>query len=241
MTLTVRRVPMLSDNYAWLLKDEASGATGFVDPADEAAASAAVREAGGRLDFVLLTHHHDDHTAGAAGLARGFGARIVGNRADRRRLPKLDVELAEGDDFALGGAHARIIDTPGHTVGHVAYAFEADRALFCGDTLFSLGCGRLFEGTPAQMFASLGKLAALDPETLVYCGHEYTASNARFALSADPENPALRERAAEVERLRAEGRPTIPVALASELACNPFLRAKDAEELGRLRRAKDNS
>ncbi|HET9148102.1 MAG TPA: hydroxyacylglutathione hydrolase, partial [Acetobacteraceae bacterium] len=213
MTLTVRRVPMLSDNYAWLLKDEASGATGFVDPADEAAASAAVREAGGRLDFVLLTHHHDDHTAGAAGLARGFGARIVGNRADRRRLPKLDVELAEGDDFALGGAHARIIDTPGHTVGHVAYAFEADRALFCGDTLFSLGCGRLFEGTPAQMFASLRKLAALDPETLVYCGHEYTASNARFALSADPENPALRERAAEVERLRAEGRPTIPVKL----------------------------
>lgn len=240
MTLTVRRVPMLSDNYAWLLKDEASGTAGFVDPADEAAASAAVEAAGGRLDFVLLTHHHDDHTAGAAALARRFGAKIAGNGADRLRLPKLDVELAEGDDFALGNAHARIIGTPGHTVGHIAYAFEAERALFCGDTLFSLGCGRLFEGTPAQMFESLRKLAALDPETEIHCGHEYTKSNARFALSVDPDNAALRERAAEVERLRAEGKPTIPAKLSSELACNPFLRARDAEELGRLRRAKDN-
>ena len=239
MSLTATRVPMLSDNYAWLLIDDATGAAGFVDPADEAAAFAAVESKGGRLDFILLTHHHDDHIAGAAGLARRTGAKLVGNRADQRRLPKLDVALAEGDIFALGDAKARVIDTPGHTVGHIAYAFEDDHVLLCGDTLFSLGCGRLFEGTPAQMFESLRKLAALAPETRICCGHEYTQSNARFALSADPENEALRARAAEVDRLRAAGEATVPTLLASELACNPFLRAKDADELGRLRRAKD--
>jgi hydroxyacylglutathione hydrolase len=239
MGLTVRRVPMLSDNYAWLLTDPASGVTGFVDPADENAALAAVRQAGGRLDFILLTHHHDDHVAGASGLARATGARIVGNRADRRRLPKLDVEVSEEDGFALGAAKARIIDTPGHTVGHIAYAFAED-VLLCGDTLFSLGCGRLFEGTPAQMFDSLRKLAALAPSMQICCGHEYTEANARFAVSVDPGNKALQARAAEVGRLRAAGEATVPVPLASELDCNPFLRAKDAEELGRLRRAKDS-
>jgi hydroxyacylglutathione hydrolase len=240
MGLTVTRVPMLSDNYAWLLADQASGMTAFVDPADEAAAAAAVERAGGRLDFILLTHHHDDHTAGGAALARRYGARIVGNRADAQRLPKLDVALAEGDLFPLGNSRARVIDTPGHTVGHIAYAFEDDHVLLSGDTLFSLGCGRLFEGSAAQMFSSLRKLASLAPETLICCGHEYTQSNAAFALSVDPDNEALKARAAEVNRLRAAHEATVPVTLASELQCNPFLRAEDADELGRLRKAKDD-
>ena len=240
MALTVQRVPMLSDNYAWLLTDQATGITGFADPADAKAAMAAVQNAGGRLDFILLTHHHDDHTAGAVELARATGAKIAGNRADQRRLPKLDMALAEGDHFALGEATARIIDTPGHTVGHISYAFESDAVLLSGDTLFSLGCGRLFEGSAEQMFGSLRKLAALAPETMICCGHEYTQSNARFALSVDAGNAALQARAAAVDRLRASGEATVPVSLASELACNPFLRAKDADALGRLRQAKDN-
>ncbi len=240
MALTMRRVPMLSDNYAWLLTDQATAIAGFVDPADADAAMAAVQAADGRLDFILLTHHHDDHIAGAAKLAAMTGAKTVGNQADQRRLPKLDIALAEGDDFMLGDAKARIIDTPGHTVGHIAYAFEADSVLLSGDTLFSLGCGRLFEGSAEQMFGSLRKLAALSPETMICCGHEYTQSNARFALSVDAGNAALQARAAEVDRLRASGEATVPVRLASELACNPFLRAKDAGELGRLRQAKDN-
>jgi hydroxyacylglutathione hydrolase len=240
MALTVRRVPMLSDNYAWLLTDPATGMTAFTDPADADAALAAVQGAGGRLDFILLTHHHDDHTAGTLELARHTGAKIAGNQADQRRLPKLDVALAEGEYFALGEAKARIIDTPGHTIGHIAYAFEADAVLLSGDTLFSLGCGRLFEGSAEQMFGSLRKLAALPPDMLICCGHEYTQSNARFALSVDAGNAALQARAAEVDRLRALNEATVPVQLASELECNPFLRAKDAGELGRLRRAKDS-
>jgi len=233
---TITRVPMLADNYAWLVAH--GGASAFVDPADAAAAIEAVEAAGGRLDWVLLTHHHDDHIAGAVDLAARFGARIAGNAADAARLPRLDAALAPGQTIDLGGAAVRMIATPGHTVGHVTYVF-GDAAAACGDTLFSLGCGRMFEGTPAQFHASLQALAALDPETLMLCGHEYTLSNARFARHVDPDNAALAARAAEVERLRAAGAPTLPVRLADELAANPFLRAASAEEFARLRAAKD--
>lgn len=233
---TIHRVPMLADNYAWLVSHGTSSA--FVDPADANAAIRAVRAAGGALDFVLLTHHHDDHIAGAATLASKFGAKLVGNAADAVRLPPLDIALNDGDRLDFDGATITMIATPGHTTGHVTFLFD-NAVAACGDTLFSLGCGRMFEGTPETFHASLQRLAALNPETLLLCGHEYTLSNARFARNVDPENQALAVRATEVERLRAAGEPTLPVHLADELSTNPFLRAASADDFARLRAAKD--
>jgi hydroxyacylglutathione hydrolase len=240
MTLSVVTVPMLSDNYAWLLRDDASGALAFVDPADAEAGIAAVEAMGGKLDRVLLTHHHDDHIAGAEALRTRYGAKIVGAAADAHRLPRLDQAVAEGDTVAFASTTARVIDTPGHTVGHISYFFPEGPILFCGDTMFSLGCGRMFEGTAEQFFASFRKIAALPPETLLCPGHEYTQSNARFALSVDPENSLLREKAAEVDRMRAAGLQTLPIRLEDELPVNPYLLAKDAASFGRLRAMKDS-
>ncbi len=240
MTLSAQAVPLLSDNYAWLLRDEATGTTAFVDPADADACIAAIDAAGGRLDTILLTHHHGDHVAGTDAVRARYGCPVVGAAADARRLPRLDRAVAEGDTVPLGDSSLRVIDTPGHTVGHIAFFGGDNDVLVCGDTLFSLGCGRLLEGTTADMYASLRKLAALPGDTLVCCGHEYTQSNARFALHVDPSNTALRARAAEVDRLRQAGRPTVPSRLSDELAENPFLRAPDAATLARLRTEKDS-
>jgi hydroxyacylglutathione hydrolase len=239
MTLTVTPIKLFKDNYAWLLRDSATGATAVVDPADAGPVEAAIEAAGGRLDLILLTHHHADHVGGTDAVRARYGASVVGAAADAHRLPKLDRAVREGDTVGLGNAVGSVIDTPGHTLGHIAFHFPDGPALFCGDTLFSLGCGRLIEGTAAQMFASLKKLAALPPDTLVYCGHEYTESNARFAVTAEPGNAALQARAAEVGRLRAAGRSTVPSLLAEELAANPFMRAATAERLGEIRAAKD--
>lgn len=235
MTLYAEPVPILSDNYAWLLRD--GGTMAMVDPADADACIAAVERTGGRLDMVLITHHHGDHVAGVDAVRARFGCPVVGAGADAHRLPRLDRAVAEGDEVVLGGSVLRVLDTPGHTVGHVAYA--GGGVLLCGDTLFSLGCGRLLEGTAADMFGSLRKLAALDGGMLVCCGHEYTQSNAKFALHVDAGNPALQARAAEVDRLRATGQPTLPSRLRDELQANPFLRAPDASTLGQLRSQKD--
>jgi hydroxyacylglutathione hydrolase len=235
----VQAVPILSDNYAWLLRDAASGAVAVVDPAEPAPVAAAVDAAGGRLDLILLTHHHADHVAGTDEIRARYGARVVGAAADARRLPKLDRAMREGDTVALGSSVARVIDTPGHTLGHIAYFFADGNVLLCGDTLFSLGCGRLLEGSAADMFASLGKFSVLPPDTLVCCGHEYTQSNARFALSADPDNAALRAYSTTVLKLRAAGKPTVPSRLSDELAANPFLRAADIATLTDLRSRKD--
>lgn len=242
MTITrsgysVTRVPMLADNYAWLVGH--GGARAFVDPADAAVAIDAVDREGAGLDYVLLTHHHDDHIAGAAALAKRFEAKIVGNAADAERLPRLDIALEDGGTLDFDGTAIRMVATPGHTTFHVTYLFGSALAA-CGDTLFSLGCGRMFEGTPKQFHTSMQTLASLDPDTLMLCGHEYTAANARFALSVDPENEVLMARAGKVERLRAKGEPTLPVRLGDELLTNPFLRAQTQEEFARLRAAKDN-
>jgi hydroxyacylglutathione hydrolase len=239
MTLTVTPIPLFKDNYAWLLRDDGTGATAVVDPADAGPVEAAIDAAGGRLDLILLTHHHADHVGGTDAVRARYGAKVVGAAADAHRLPKLDRAVRGGDTVGLGGAVGAVIDTPGHTLGHIAFHFPDGHALFCGDTLFSLGCGRFIEGTPAQMFASLKKLAALPPDTLVYCGHEYTESNARFAVTVEPGNAALLARSAEVGRLRAAGRFTVPSPLAEELAANPFMRAPTAERLGEIRAAKD--
>jgi hydroxyacylglutathione hydrolase len=240
VTVTVTAIPMLTDNYSWLLTESGTGKLGIVDPAEAAPAIAAIEAAGGRLDSIFLTHHHGDHIDGVPELVRKYGAKVIGNAGDAHRLPKLDVAIREGDHVPFGAASAQVIDTPGHTIGHIAYYFADGGLLFCGDTMFSLGCGRLFEGTPEDMFESLQKFAELPKETLVCAGHEYTQSNAKFALSVDPENPAVRSRASEVEALRAAGKATLPVALGSEMASNPFLRALDAPSLGRLRAAKDH-
>jgi hydroxyacylglutathione hydrolase len=231
-------LPILSDNYAWLLRDEVTGSRAVVDPADADAVIRAVEADGGRLDLILLTHHHADHVAGTDAVRARFGARVVGAAADAGRLPRLDQAVREGDEVSLGESRARVLDTPGHTRGEVSYAFPG--VLLSGDVLFSLGCGRLLEGNAAEMFASLRKLAALPAGTLVCCGHEYTASNARFALHVDPGNAALRARAEQVGRLRAEGKPTVPSRLGDELAENPFLRAPDAARFAALRQQKDD-
>ena len=240
MSVSVQAVPMFSDNYAWLLREPGSGAVGIVDPADAQAATAAVEAAGGRLDVIFLTHHHADHVAGTDEVRARYGCTVVGAAADAHRLPRLDVAVAEGDFVPFGGVTAAVIDTPGHTRGHIAFFIADGGVLLCGDTLFSLGCGRLLEGTPGEMFASLAKLAHLPGETLVCCGHEYTQSNARFAVTVEPDNTALAARAAEVARLRGSGQATVPSRLADELAENPFLRAPDARRLGEIRTAKDS-
>ncbi|MBE9604658.1 hydroxyacylglutathione hydrolase [Acetobacteraceae bacterium H6797] len=240
MGVTVTAIPCLSDNYAWLLKDEATGTIGLCDPGESAPMIPAIEAAGGKLDWIILTHHHGDHIDGVADLVARYGAKVVGATADEHRLPKLDQKVVEGDFFSLGESRARVIDTPGHTRGHIAFYFADGGVLLCGDTLFALGCGRLLEGTPAEMFLSLTKLAALPSETLVCCGHEYTLSNARYALTVEPDNAALQSRAAAAEALRAEGKPTVPVTVGQEMAANPFLRAKDVDTLARIRLGKDN-
>jgi hydroxyacylglutathione hydrolase len=225
--LEIRLVPLLRDNYAYLLRDPETKATAIVDPSEATPVLRVLEEAGWKLTHILNTHHHHDHTGGNLEIKAATGATIVGPRADRDRIAGIDVAVGEGDDYALGAAVAQIFDVPGHTSGHIAYWFRDSRAVFSGDTLFLMGCGRLFEGTPEQMWRSLGKLRALPAETRIYCGHEYTQANARFALSVEPHNPALTERARQVDALRAAGRATIPGTMGEERATNPFLRADE--------------
>lgn len=239
MSLTVTPVPHLSDNYAWLLRAP-DGSLAICDPGESGPIAAAVEAAGGRLAMILLTHHHPDHIDGVPDLVARYQPKVVGAAADAHRLPKLDIVLRPGESVEFGGSKGVVIDTPGHTRGHIAYHFGDSDILLCGDTLFSLGCGRLLEGTAEEMFGSLQRFAALPDPTLVCCGHEYTESNARFALTVEPDNAALQARAAEVKSLRAAGKPTVPTTIAQEKAANPFLRAKTGAELGRIRTAKDN-
>ncbi|MCC6471602.1 MAG: hydroxyacylglutathione hydrolase [Alphaproteobacteria bacterium] len=223
--LEIVQIPVLKDNYVYLLREPAAGTVGVVDPAVADAVEAELDRRGWRLTHVINTHHHGDHVGGNLRLKERYGATIVGPRADRQRIPGINVEVGEGDDYLFGREKARVFDVPGHTRGHIAYWFKDSHALFCGDTIFSLGCGRLFEGTAQQMWTSLGKLRALPDDTRVYCAHEYTESNARFAVTVDPGNPDLARRVAEVKRLRAEGKPTVPSTMGEERRANPFLRA----------------
>lgn len=239
MPITVTALPCLSDNYTWLLRAP-DGRLAICDPGEAGPVIAAVDAAGGRLDLILLTHHHGDHVAGVAELVARYGSKVMGAKADAHRLPALDVAVDPGQRVDVLGVPADVLASDGHTRGHIAYHFPDSAILLCGDTLFSLGCGRLLEGTAAEMFDSLQRLAALPPETLVCCGHEYSESNARFALTVEPENPALRARAEEIAAQRAEGRATVPTTIGQELAANPFLRAKDVATLARIRTAKDN-
>jgi hydroxyacylglutathione hydrolase len=237
--IIAKAVPILSDNYAWLLRCSETGATAIVDPAEPAPVATAIDAAGGRLDLILLTHHHGDHIAGTNDIRARYGAKVIGASADTHRLPELDLAVAAGDTFKVGAATAQVMETPGHTRGHISFYFADGGLLLPGDTLFSLGCGRLLEGNAAEMFASLAQFAILPGDTLVCCGHEYTESNARFAVHVDPRNAALAAYAEKVMALRAVGKSTIPSRLSDELACNPFLRAKTVAELADLRARKD--
>ncbi|KMW56090.1 Hydroxyacylglutathione hydrolase [Candidatus Rhodobacter oscarellae] len=252
MPLEIVTVPCRSDNYAFLVHDSDAGRTALVDAPEAAPIQAALAERGWSLDMILITHHHDDHVDGLAALRNG--AMVVGARADAHRLPALDRAVAEGDSFDFAGHSVQVFDVSGHTVGHIAFYMADANAVFTADSLMALGCGRLFEGTAAQMWASLSKIAALPPETLVCSGHEYTAANARFALTVEPANAALKARAEEIAAARAAGTPTVPSVLSQELATNPFLRAhlpevkaaiglqaaSDTEAFAEIRSRKDN-
>ena len=227
--LSIHMFPCLADNYGYLLHDEDSGATAAVDTPDANEILAQLAAKGWRLTHILNTHHHADHAGGNLTLKRQTGCTIVGPRADAARIPGIDVTVGEGDVVELGAHRARVFDTPGHTRGHIVYHFAAARAAFVGDTVFAMGCGRLFEGTPAQMWSSLGKILRWPDDTRLYCAHEYTQSNARFALTVEPQNRALRERAEAVAKLRAAGKPTVPSTLGEERATNPFLRAASSD------------
>jgi len=252
--LQIAPVPMLTDNYAYLIHDQGSGATAILDPSEAEPGLKAAAARGWAITHVLDTHHHNDHCGGNLGIKQATGAKVVGPAYDRDRIPGIDIAVDEKSGFDFAGHHADVLFIPGHTKGHIAFHFRGERALFCGDTLFSLGCGRMFEGTAPMMWASLDKLRRLPAETRVYCGHEYTAANARFAVTIDPANEALRRREEEVARLRARAEPSIPSTMGEECAANPFLRADDpalaaavglpdappAQVFGEIRRRKDN-
>ena len=229
--LEIHQIPVLSDNYVYLAHDAETGATAVIDPAVVDPVLAAAEEKGWNITHILNTHHHADHTGGNLEIKEKTGCTIVGAACDAERIPGIDVEVAEGDTYKLGNAEAKVFEVPGHTSGHIAYWFADSQALFCGDALFSLGCGRIFEGTPEQMWSSLKKLRDLPDDTRVYCAHEYTNANADFALSVDPDNKALQQRADQVLELRQAGKPTVPSILGEEKAINPFLRADNAELL----------
>lgn len=227
MPLELVTVPCRADNYAFLLHDTETDQTALIDAPETAPIAAELAARHWRLDDIVITHHHADHTTGVDDLRAAHGARVIGAAADSHRLPALDLAVAGGETFTTCGAQVQVIDVPGHTLGHIAFYVPAATAVFTGDSLMALGCGRLFEGTAAQMWDSLQRLRALPPETRVCSGHEYTAANARFALSIDPGNADLISRAAEIDTARAEARPTVPSSLQTECRTNPFLRADD--------------
>ncbi|WP_170559045.1 hydroxyacylglutathione hydrolase [Ruegeria atlantica] len=227
MPLEVVTIPCLSDNYAFLAHDAASGNTALVDAPEAGPILAELDRRGWALSHVLLTHHHWDHVDGLSAILERRPAKVIGAAADAHRLPPLDQQVSEGDTFEVGGEPVQVLDVSGHTVGHIAFYMPQSAVVFTADSLMALGCGRLFEGTPSQMWASLSKLAALPDDTLVCSGHEYTQSNAKFAVTVDPENAKLQERVADIDRARAAGEATVPSSLALEKATNPFLRAAD--------------
>lgn len=243
MTLTIHIIDMLhiEDNYSFVLRDEASRKVAVIDPPEAKGVLEALAHEGWQLDYILNTHHHWDHVNGNIKLKVATGAQVVGNAADAHRIPGIDIKLQVGEAFALGESVAEIIAISGHTIGHIAYYFTADKAVFCGDTLFPMGCGRLFEGTPEQMVESICKLMALPDDTRIYCGHEYALSNAKFALSVDSNNKDLQERMRQVQELRNIGEPTVPTTVADEKRTNPFVRAgSDVERFAQLRALKND-
>lgn len=237
--LDIVQVPVLSDNYVYLVHEPGSGATAVIDPAVAEPVLDAAAARGWTISDIWNTHWHPDHTGANLAIKAATGCRITGPAGESAKIPGIDRAVAEGDTVVLGAATARVIDVPGHTAGHNAYWFMDDAALFCGDTLFALGCGRLFEGTAPQMHASLAKLMALPDDTRVYCAHEYTQSNARFAVTVEPGNAELLARVVAIDAARAVGHPTVPSTIGLERATNPFVRT-DVAGFAAARAAKDS-
>jgi hydroxyacylglutathione hydrolase len=239
MTLEVVQVPLLTDNYAYLLHETRSNLVGIIDPSVSEGPLMAAKKRGWAITHILNTHHHWDHTGGNLEIKAATGAQVVGPSYDKDRIPGIDIEVNEDAPFEFGETSAQILFIPGHTLGHIAFWFKEERAVFVGDTLFSMGCGRMFEGTADQMYASLQKLKVLPDDTLVYCGHEYTEANGTFALTVDGENIELIERMEKVRALRAEGKPTVPFLMSEDKTTNPFLLAKDVPIFAEVRAKKD--
>ncbi|MEM9146913.1 MAG: hydroxyacylglutathione hydrolase [Pseudomonadota bacterium] len=253
MPAEIVTIPCLSDNYAYLVRDAASGQVAVVDAPEAGPIIAALEARDWGLDQIWVTHHHGDHTDGVEALRERFGAKVVGHGADSARLPRLDAAVTEGDSVSLGETTAQILDVSGHTIGHIAFWLEADQAAFTADSLMALGCGRVFEGTHAMMWESLSKFAPMPDETRIYSGHNYGKANGRFAQSIEPKNAALAARLDRIAAADASGEPIVPSTLAEERATNPFLRAvepevkalvglaggDDAAVFGEIRRRKD--
>lgn len=240
MAVEIAQLPVLSDNYIYLVHDPESRRTAVVDPAVGPPVLAEAARRGWQITDIWNTHWHPDHTGANLEIKEATGASITGPAAESGKIPGIDRTVKEGDQVTLGSVDARVIEVPAHTAGHIAYHLADDDALFCGDTLFAMGCGRLFEGTPQQMWANFEKLMALPDATQVYCAHEYTQSNGRFALTVEPENEFLAERMRSVDAAREQGLPTIPTSIGLERATNPFTRAGSVEEFARRRLAKDS-
>ncbi|MCI2395278.1 hydroxyacylglutathione hydrolase [Aliiroseovarius sediminis] len=252
--LTLVTIPCLTDNYAFLLHDKETGRTALIDAPEAAPILAEISTRGWELSDIWLTHHHPDHIQGVADVVTATGARVIGAKADAHRLPDLALACDDGDNFDFAGHDVHVMDVSGHTIGHIAFHVPDADVVFTGDSLMALGCGRLFEGSPDQMWASLSRLSALPADTLVCSGHEYTASNAAFAATIEPENDALKQRMDDITKLRDAGQPTVPSRLTDELATNPFLRAHlsdvkaalhmeaatDTDVFAEIRRRKDN-
>ncbi len=232
--LEVVQIPVLHDNYIYLIHEPNGWATAVIDPAVAEPVLQTLEENGWKLTHILNTHHHGDHVGGNIELKRKTGCAVVAMARDKERIPGIDIEVSEGDIIGLGHAEAKVLDVPGHTSGHIAFWFAEEYALFCGDTLFGLGCGRLFEGHAKEMWSSLEKIRALPLSTRIYSAHEYTQANGRFALQMEPENQALQQRMEQIAKLRYLGLPTVPSLLEDELATNPFLRPHSPEIRRRL-------
>ena len=239
MALEIICIPVLSDNYVWLVRESESGEVMVVDPAVAGPVLAKAEKLGWKITQIWNTHWHPDHTGGNAEIKAATSCIITGPEGEYSRIPTLDVQVKGGDTVMLGAASAKVIDVPAHTAGHIAFHFAEDRAAFVGDTLFAMGCGRLFEGTADQMYSNMRKLEALGDDTAIYCAHEYTLSNGRFALTVEPDNEALVERMARVTAMRERGEATVPTSIALERATNPFMRARSVAELASRRAAKD--
>ncbi|MGI9548494.1 MAG: hydroxyacylglutathione hydrolase [Bdellovibrionales bacterium] len=239
MSLKILQIPIWEDNYIYLLHEKVSQKTAVIDPAEAGIVNQYLQDQNWKLDFIFNTHHHHDHVGGNRELKKKWGCKVFAYQGDAHRIPGIDATLKEGDEVSFGKILFKILFVPGHTSGHIAYWSEKENLLFCGDCLFAMGCGRLFEGTPEQMFNSLSKIKKLKDSTMVYCAHEYSLKNAQFSLTLEKDNILLKKRLKHLKQLREQNRPTVPFSLKEEKLTNPFLKAKTSEEFAKIRSLRD--